>query len=402
MTTTAVRFNPFDPDFQANPYPTYDRLRREDPIHWSFLKAWVITRYADAEFILKDPRFIVDDLPERLLDKNRYLKQGNLNVLSKTIEKWLFFVQPPDHTRLRGLVSKAFSPASMQALRPEIQAVADSLIAKVEHFGKMDIMNDFANPLPAIILMKILGLPLEDYQQVMCWSYELFPVFEQPMSLNMYQKQNQIVVEVKKYLLQNIIQIEKHPNNGLLSQLIAYKKLENKLTQDEILGFCVMLFLVGQETTKSFVGNAMLALLNYPEKMKELKQNSEIIENAVEELLRYDSPIQLITRLAKEDVEFGGKTLREGDKIVIYIGAANRDPEKFSQPNQLNFNRRNQSLPFGSGIHFCLGAFLARIQSQIAINTLLQRLPTFKLNSNEIIRRNSRILRSIESLYITF
>jgi pimeloyl-[acyl-carrier protein] synthase len=400
--TTAIRFNPFQPEFHQNPYPTYEYLRREDPIHRSFLNAWVITRYADVEAILKDARFQVDDLPQRLIQKSHYLKQGNLDPLAQTIHKWLFFLEPPDHNRLRGLVSKAFSPVTIEGMRTEIQVIANQLLAKVQPTGQMDIIKDLASLLPAMIVTRILGLPPEDYPKLVRWSYNLFFVFDQPMSLQGYQKQNQMAIEAREYLTEIITRLEKQPNDGLISRLIAARDEDRTITQDEIIGFCIMLLIVGQETTKSLTGNAMVALLRHTEKLAELKQNPDLIKNAIEELLRYDSPVQVIARLATENVEMGDKTIQAGDKVILCIGAANRDPEQFTNPDQLDFTRRNYSLPFGGGIHFCLGAFLARVQGQIAINAMLQGLPHLQLNTETLDWRESITLRGLKTLPVTF
>ncbi|MEQ9484270.1 cytochrome P450 [Coleofasciculus sp. F4-SAH-05] len=400
--TTTIRFNPFQPEFHQNPYPTYEYLRREDPIHRSFLNAWVITRYEDVEAILKDTRFCVDDLPERLIQKSHYLKQGNLDPLAQTIHNWLFFLEPPDHTRLRGLVSKDFSPVTVEGMRPEIETMANDLLAKVKATGEMDVIKDLASPLPAMTVTRILGLPPEDYPKLVRWSYELFFVFDQPMSLQGYQQQNQMAIEARDYLTERIRHLEKYPNDGLISRLIAAREEGTRLTQEEILGFCIMLLIVGQETTKSLVGNATVALLKHPEKLAELKENPDRIKNAVEELLRYDSPVQVIARLAIEDVEMREKTIQAGDKVILCIGAANRDPKQFTNPDHLDFKRRNYSLPFGGGIHFCLGAFLARVQGQIGINAMVQRLPNLQLNTESLDWRESITLRGLKSLPVTF
>ncbi len=400
--TTAIRFNPFQPEFHQNPYPTYDYLRREDPIHRSFLNAWVITRYADVEAILKDARFCVDDLPQRLLQKSHYLKHGNLDPLAQTIYQWLFFLEPPDHTRLRGLVSKAFSRATVEEMRPEIKIMTQDLLANVQSTGQMDVIKDLASPLPAMTVTRILGLPPEDYPKLVRWSYELFFVFDQPMSLQGYQKQNQMAIEARDYLTEMIGRLEKQPNNGLISRLIAARDQDKTISQEEIIGFCIMLLIVGQETTKSLTGNAMVALLKHPEKLAQLRQNPDLINHAVEELLRYDSPVQVIARLGTETVEMRGKTIQAGDKIILCLGAANRDPEQFTNPDQLDFNRKNYSLPFGGGIHFCLGAFLARVQGQIAINAMVQGLPNLRLSTETLDWRESITLRGLKNLRVTF
>ena len=186
MVSTAVQFNPFSPEFHVNPYPTYHRLRAVEPVHWSFLNAWIITRYADAECVLKDARFQVDDLPERLQQKSLYLKQGDFDPLSQTIRQWLFFLKSSDHTRLRGLVSKAFASETVKSMRPQIQEVVNGLIGNVQNTGRMDVISDLASPLPAIIVTRILGVPAHDFQKLVKWSYTLFFVFDQPMSLEGY------------------------------------------------------------------------------------------------------------------------------------------------------------------------------------------------------------------------
>jgi pimeloyl-[acyl-carrier protein] synthase len=401
-TKPKALFNPFSKEFHENPYSAYKRLQKEDPIHWSFLQAWIITGYDDVENILKDDRFQVDDLPLRLEEKSVYLKEGDLHPLAKTIDKWLFFQKVPDHTRLRGLVSKVFSPSNVETLRGKIETTINQLLDKVINTGKMDLIKDFASPLPAITVTNILGLPSKDYHKLIRWSYDLFFVFDQPMSLHGYQKQNEIAMETRDYLLDFIANLDNHFPQGLISQLVKAKDNENKLNEDEIIGFCIMLLIVGQETTKSFISNAMLALLQHPEKFAELKNNPEIIKEASEELLRYDTPVQVIARLANEDVVIKDKTIRKGEKVILCLGAANRDAEKFPQPEIINFHRSNRNFPFGGGIHFCLGAFLARLQGQIAINALVQKLPNLQLATDKIQWRESITLRGLKSLPLTF
>ncbi|MBE9029053.1 cytochrome P450 [filamentous cyanobacterium LEGE 11480] len=403
MTTTeTVKFNPFSPEFHSDPYPIYARLQAEDPIHWSFLQAWIITRYADAAQILKDSRFQVDDLPERLQQKNRFLKQGDLNPLSQTIAKWLFFLDTPDHNRLRSLVAKVFSPGSIEAMRPTIQVLVNDLIDQVIDRGEMDVMSDFAAPLPAMTITSILGVPKEDFHKLVRWSHELFFVFDQPMSIEGYQRQNAMAIEAREYLSDLIVKQEEQPTDGLISQLIAARDQGKKLSHDEILGFCIMLFIVGQETTKSLIGNGILALLQHPESINFVRDNPNQIKPVVEELLRYDSPVQVLARLAAEDVEIGDKTIRSGDKVIVCLGAANRDPAQFAHPDQLDWDRQHTNLPFGGGMHYCLGAALARMQGQLAIQTLVRRLHRFSFNANQLDWRESITLRGLSRLPIEF
>lgn len=402
----AFKFNAFDPEFKANPYPIYHRLRTEEPIHSTKKfgsEEWLLTRFADVKAVLNDSRFAVDDLPERLKNKSFYLKQEeDFNGLTLTISKWLFFLEPPDHTRLRGFVSKAFSPVEVESLRPHIQKLVDNLLDSVQEAGVMDIMSDLACPLPASVTAKILGVPNENLSQLIQWGRDLFCVFDQPVSLKKYQHMNNVALEFKEYFCDLIAEREKSPKEDLISNLVAARDQGEKLSGDEILAFCAMFFSVGQETTENLIGNSVFALLHHPDQMEKLKREPTIIKNAVEELLRYDTPVQIIARIATEDVEIGGKIIRAGERVHLCLGAAHRDPAQFSDPDRLDLTRTNKSLPFGKGIHHCLGAALARSQAQIAINTLVQRFPDLKLGTDTPEWRSNLVLRGLKSLPVTF
>lgn len=402
MNPTLIQFNPFCPEFHLNPYPTYAHLRQTDPIHWSFLQAWMITRFAEVETLLKDPRLQVDDLPSRLQQKSQYLKQGNFDALVQTIEQWLFFLAPPHHTRLRGLVSKAFAIATIEAMRPQIQHHVDQLLATVQPTGQMDVVQDLAAPLPALLLTQILGLPIADFAKLMHWSYDLFFVFDQPMSLEGYQQQNQIAQEARGYFSEVISQQKMQPG-GLIDRLVNADQSEPHMSLEEVLGFCLMLLVVGQETTKSLIGNAIYTLLNQPQALTELKQQPNLIQPAIEELLRYETPVQMIARLATEPIEIADKTIRTGEKVILLLGAANRDPAQFAHPDQLDFHRRHFNLPFGGGLHYCLGAALARVQAQIAVQGFIQRIQHPQIMDHSTIAwRESITLRGLKKLLIQF
>ncbi|MDF5726721.1 MAG: cytochrome P450 [Rhizonema sp. PD38] len=402
----AFPFNPFDPEFHTDPYPTYNCLRSCEPIHRfkSFTggNEWLLTRFADVKAVLNDSRFVVDDLPKRLKDKSFYLKQeGDFNTLTQTISKWLFFLDPPEHTRLRGVLSKAFAANTLESMRPQIQKIVDGLLGKVQEAGSMDVIADLACPLPAIVTASILGVPTEQHSELTQWAHDLFYVFDQPISLKDYEYLNKVALEFREYFSSLIAEREKKPLEDLLSYLIAAKSQGGKLSEDEILASCAMLFSVGQQTTENLIGNGVLALLHHPQQMQKLKAQPTIISSAIEELLRYDSPVQLISRLAIEDVEIGGETIRAGERIVVCLGAANRDPAQFPDPDRLSLTRQHYSLPFGSGIHYCLGAMQARILGQIAINTIVQRWD-LKLNTNKLEWRKNASLRGLKALPVTF
>jgi len=402
MNAKKVVFNPFDPEFHANPYPLFDRLRQEDPIHKSIFGTWIITRYADAVSILNDKRFEVDNLPERLQLKSTYLKEGDLQTLSQTINQWFLFLNPPDHTRIKKVVTPVFSPTAMEAIRQKIQVIVDNLLAKVKQKGEMDIIKDLASPLSALTIAEIFCLPKEDYKKLIYWSSEEFLILQQPWSLEAYQHQNQVMLENKEYLVKKVAEYKKEPNDGLISYLINQANIENQLTEQEIISTCILINTGAQDSTRSLIGNGILALLTHPEKLVYLQQNPNEIKNAVEEFVRYESPIQSVARRPMEDVEIAGKIIPNGDTVIVHIGAANRDPEEFPNPDQLDFNRRNRHLAFGGGIHHCLGIFLAKIEAQIAINTLIQSLPDIRIHANKLNWHESIALRGLKTLPVKF
>ena len=401
-----IVFNPLDPKFRVNPYPIYEHLQTHDPIHRtrSFAREWLLTRYADIKTLLSNPHIGIDNLPRRLQDKVSYLPLGeNLNDLVASIQGWLFFLNPPEHTRLKGLVTQVFSLGEVENLRPRIQKLVDDLITRVYATGQIDILSDLAAPLPTLVSAEILGVPPTEREELTQWSYELFRVFDQPMSLQGYQKMNQAALKFNDYFRYLITEKEKRPQEDLMSKLITIRDQDKTISQEELVSFCAMLFSVGQETTENLIGNGMLALLQHPDQMSRLKANSKLIKNTVEELLRFDTPVQIIARLAHKNIEISGTTIQEGDRVYCALGAANRDPRIFPNPHQLDITRQGvHSIPFGYGIHFCLGAALARLQGQVAIDTVVQRLPDLKITSDALQWRENIVLRGLKTLPASF
>lgn len=400
----AFKFNPFLAEFQSDPYPTYHRLRVEDPIHRSF-DTWVLTRYADVKAVLRDPRFGADQVPKRIKNKSHYFEeqQRDIKTLVQMSGKFFFYLDPPDHTRLRGLVSKAFSAKVVERMHPQIHEIVDESINKVRDTGVMDIVVDLSCPLPVIVIARMLGVPAEDSSKLGQWSNEMSRIIDPLMSLEDYDQLNQVAVAFTEYFRDLIVERRKKPKEDLISALIAARDQGDKLSEDELLSVCLMLFVTGEETTVHTIGNGMLALLRHPDQMELLKRNPTIIQSAVEEILRYDSPVQQTARIAREDVEIGDKIIRSGENVLVSLGAANRDPAQFSNPAQLDLIRdENHHLAFSDSIHYCLGAALARIQSQIAINTLVQRLPNLKLNTEKLEWRKNINIRGLKSLPVSF
>ncbi len=398
-------FNPFDKNFHNYPYKIYDSLRNEEPVHWSFIGVWVLTRYADVKAVLTDKRFATDSLPKRLEEKNKYLQNdaGGLSALQKASSKFLFYMNPPDHTRLRGLVSKAFSPSVVEGLRPRIQKTVDGLLSKVQETGCMDIISDLAAPLPVKVIASLLGMPLEDCDMLHEWSSKLSRVLDPLISIKEYEQLNSVAQQFEDYIQELIVEREKTPQDDLISALVAARDQGDKLRADELSTVCMQLFITGEETTVNTVGNGMLALLNHPDQLAKLKAEPNLINSAVEELLRYDSPVQFTGRCAQEDIEIDGKLIKFGDRVLLGLGAGNHDPNQFSQPEKLDITRQeNRHLAFADGIHYCLGASLARAQAQIAINTLVQNFSGIKLNTEKLTWRKNIYLRGLISLPVTF
>lgn len=406
QTDATLKFNPFLPEVRENPYPFYERLRTEDPVHQSFIGGdWLLTRYADIKSIFLDKRFRANDKPKQILKKNHYASQigSDFSPLIQATNTFLFYMDPPDHTRLRGLLSKAFTSTVVEKLRPRIQQFIDCLIAKIQHTGQMDIIADLASPLPVMVIADMLGVPIEDQTKLKQWSNNLICILDPLLSLEQHAQLNENAKEFEAYFRSLIAKREKAPENDVISSLIFSRDQGNRLEEDEVWALCMFLFVTGEETTVNTIGNGMLALLRHPAKIEELKHNPSLIPTAIEELLRFDSPVQLTSRIALDNVELGGKTIHVGEKVSLCLGAANRDPMEFPDPNELNLARRNnRHLAFGEGIHYCIGAGLARAQSQLAIHTFMQKFSELDFLQEKLERRESIVLRGLKSLPVTF
>jgi hypothetical protein len=267
----------------------------------------------------------------------------------------------------------------------------------------MDVMSDFACPLPCNVIAAILGIPIEDWYKLYYWSDELSHILDPLRSLQDYEQMNKVALEFTDYFRSLIAQRQKSPQQDLLSTLIVVKEQDSKLSEEEIISVCMLLFFASEETTMSIIGNGILALLCHPQQMQQLKSRPMLIQSAIEEILRYDSPIQITTRVATEDINIDGITIRVGEKALVSLGAANRDPAQFPDPDRFDITRANNShLAFSDGIHHCLGAALGRIEAEIAINTLVQQLPNLTLSQNKLEWRNKVSVRSLKALPITF
>jgi cytochrome P450 len=374
-------FNPLSPDFIRDPYPHYERLRTTDPMHVTPFGAIVASRHAEASLVLRDKRF-----GKAFVDRTvrRYGPDIMAEPIFRSMRHWMLLQDPPDHTRLRGLVVKAFTARRVEDMRPRIREVVEQTLDAVIDRGQMDLIADFAFRLPVTIICDMLGIP-EEHREVFYASSRdggriLDPV---PLTPAEIAQANASHLMAKMYFEQLFELRRREPGDDLTTQLVQAEEDGSKLTNEEMTANIILLFGAGHETTVNLIGNGLLALHRNPDQLALLKARPDLIGNAVEEFLRYDSSVQLTARTALEDVEdLGGRRIAEGDNVLCLLGSANRDPAFYpDRPDSLDIERPNlRPLSFGGGIHHCLGAQLARIEAEIAISALLERLPDLRLD----------------------
>ena len=382
---SGVSFNPTSAGNRENPYDNYAELREKDPVHrMRLLNAWALTRYEDVDMVLRDHK--------RFSNAER-----SFNDAGRTT---LLDLDPPDHTRLRSLVSKAFTPRSVAELGPRTERLVGELLDAVEDRDRFDLIADFAFPLPVIVIAEMLGIPPEDRDKFEIWSNDIALSVEPVLTEEEREGVERATEELYEYF-DRIIETRRHDlQDDLLSALIAAEDEGDRLTHDELLATLMLLLVAGNETTRNLIGNGMLALLRNPEQIWRLRDDPDMIDTAINEFLRYDSPVQLDGRYVKEDVEIGGKRVRAGQRVINVIGAANRDPAVFSDPDALDIGRREKShISFGRGIHHCLGAPLALLEGRVAFSALLERFSDIRLAS-EPKHRGQIVLRGVEELWV--
>ena len=393
------------PEYLENPYRFYNQLRSEDPVYWSeALRAWLLTRYDDVVAGLRDTRLSSGTRVRTYIKQLPQNEQSELQPLGDHISTWVGFIDPPDHTRLRALISKAFTSSMVDGLRPRVQALTDELLDAVHRDGQMDIVSDLAFPLPATVICEMLGLPTEGRAQFTEASNQLveFMGTGRPR-LDFGKRTQQSVFALKDYLDVIFAERRRDPKEDLISSLVAVEEEGDKLNADELFGMCVQLLMAGHETTRGLIANGILALLRNPDQMSMLRSDPALIVTAVEELLRYDSPVQHQTRVANQDFKLDGKRIREGQRVLLLLGAANRDPARFDDPDRLDISRQpNRHVGFGYGAHFCIGAPLARLEGQIAINTILRKMVGLRLADDHLTWRRNTSLRNPNSVPARF
>jgi cytochrome P450 len=394
-------FNPMDPAFIADPYPLYKGLRAQAPVYKHALGFYLVTRYDDVAVVLKDPRF--GKGPYDALLTARFGQAGEAQGAGSI----LLFKDPPDHTRLRTLISKAFTPSVVEKMRPGIQAIVDRLLDAVAQGPGMDVIGDLAYPLPVTVISGLLGVPTQDNDLIKEWSADVarsVDAIATPTDAGVIERGKAGFKQLTAYFRGLCAERRQAPTADLLSALIAAEEQGDKLTEDELLGTCVLLYVAGHDTTVGLIGNGLLALCKHPTELRRLADSPELIGDAIEEVLRYDTPVQRVGRIAMEEVSLGGTSIPRGALVVGLLGAANRDPEHFPDPDRFDLLRRSKSrqLAFGWGIHFCLGAPLARLEGEIAIRSVLQRFPHLALTGAAPEWRQSATLRTLLSMKVSF
>src|SRR6266550_2488596 len=399
--STLSLYHLLDPQVLANPYPLYQRLRTEDPVHWDpFLHAWVVTRYADVVTVFQ--RFSADRTytPEQL----SALGMSALSPIAEVMVRQMLFMDPPTHTRIRSLAAKAFTPRRVERLRTHIEEIVDELLDAVERKGEMDVIADLAYPLPAIVTAELLGVPPADRDQLKAWSEdfaEMLGNFQH--NPDRFARVLKSVEGMLAYFREAVSRDRVEPTEGLIHALRTAEIDGDRFTDDEVVANTIVTMVGGQETTTNLIGNGMLALLRHEDQLERLKADMSLIPSAVEELLRYESPSQHTARLAPDDVTLGGKMIRKRQAVIAVMGAANRDPERFPEPDRLDLGRTdNRHLAFGWASHFCFGAALARIEGQLVFEAIARHTTDLKVESGPIVWRDNLGLRGLKALPVTF
>ena len=364
-----------------DPFPVYQWLRDHEPIHWSSgLNGWAVTRYADVLEIFSQPsRFSSDRF--RKVDQKYASRRPAVKAVSEVLADWLVFRDPPDHTRLRSLLQKSFTPTHLDRSRARIQATVDALLDRIAERGEIDFMRDVAFPLPATVIAVLLGAPAEDIETIKQWSDLLAAYLGGAVGTqDNFGEARAGVVQLVDYFRVLLRQRQKTRGDDLMSLMLDAQDGADRLSPDEVVANCVLLLFAGHETTTNLLGNGLFHLLRHPDQMVLLARSPAALPAAVEEFLRYDGPVPATIKVATDDVEWHGRSIRRGDMVLPFMSAANRDPRQFPEPDRLDVQREpNRHLAFAYGLHFCLGAPLARLEAQLTFETLLRRFPGLAL-----------------------
>jgi pimeloyl-[acyl-carrier protein] synthase len=392
-----------DPDVLANPYPLFHRLRTEDPVHWDpFLHTWVVTRYPEVLEVLH--KFSADRT--HAPDKLKSMGLSQMTPIAQLMVKQMLFMDAPAHTRLRSLASYAFSPGRVAVLRTHIREIVNRLLDAVLKKGQMDVIADLGDPLPAIVTAEMLGVPEEDRHKLKAWSAD----FAEMLGNFQHNPEHaprmvRTVQDMTSYFRDTIRKMkdDANPREGLVHSLMTAEVDGDRLTEEEVVANSIVTMVGGLETTTNLIGNGVLSLLRHPAEFQRLKEDPSLVPSAVEEMLRYESPSQHTGRIAPDDVELGGKVIRKGQAVMAVMAAANRDPERFPEPDRFDITRKdNRHLAFGYAAHFCFGAALARVEGQEVFEAIIHRFDSLEALPGTLTWRNNLGLRGMISLPVTF
>jgi cytochrome P450 len=402
VSTAVIPFAPHDPGFVANPYPAYEELRRRGPIHrYEPTDQWLIPRHVDVTALLRDRRF-----GRTYLHVATHAEMGRPEDPDYTGPFWwlirngILDMEPPDHTRVRRLVAKAFSPRRVEELRPTVQSIMDGLLDEVADDGEIDLISRIAEPLPVTVIAELLGIPPADRHHLRPWSAEICRMYELNPTEEDGRAASKAALEFSAYLRDLIAERRRRPTGDLISGLVEVVEEGDRLTEDEMIGTCVLVLNAGHEATVNVTGNGWRALFRNPDQLELLRREPGLLPRAVEELMRHDTPLQMFERWVLEDVEIHGVTVQKGSELALLFGSANHDPDVFERPDELDLTREhNPHLSFGAGIHFCLGAPLARVELQTSFGTLLRRFPRMELVEEPEWKPNY-IIRGLRALKV--
>jgi cytochrome P450 len=414
-------------DLRADPYPFYAQLRDRDPVHWDdAMGFWMLARHKDISAVYADERFSRAQGLAHGLDRLPEAARARAEPLYQSFSKTMFYADPPYHTHLRGLVNSAFTPHRVARLRPYIQRLADHLLEPLRAREQIDLIRDFAYPLPVMVIAELLGLPAGEREKFKAWSDDVFAILGTVrQSPELMERARQSLAEMTEFITRLSAERRQDPRDDLLSGLLSvtaedgaacphihaagdprgdsgqppHAHAHGGLTQDELVANINILLSTGHETTTHLIGNGLLALLQHPEQLELLRAHPELMDASIEEMMRFDNPVQITYRAARADVEIGGRTIREGQLVNSIIASGNRDPERFPDPDRFDITRSpGRNLSFGLGIHFCIGASLVRLEAEIAFQSLLRHFPHMQLGDAELDWQDHPVFRGLRSL----
>jgi pimeloyl-[acyl-carrier protein] synthase len=390
-------FDPFSPENWNNPHPLYHQLRETEPMHQMATGEWILTRWADCFEILRDPRWSSN--PEHRREQRDLADMSTRESLNDGDFPVILFLDPPDHTRIRGLLSPAFTRRAVERLRPHVQEIVDDLLDDLEGQGPVDLISKFAYALPVIVICELMGVPAEDRHLFHGWSDDASRLLDGDLDEETVQKGLTAAMMLLSYLDPLIEERRTTPRDDLLSMLVSAQQEGDQLTDQELRANTLTLFIAGHETTMNLIGNGCRALLSHRSEWDRLVAEPTLIEPTVEECLRYDGPVHVTGRIPTEDIEIAGHLFAAGDQVVTHLAAANRDPARFPDPDRFDIGRQdNQHLSFSLGMHHCLGAWLARLEGQVALGTLARRFPDLDLATDDLNYRDHFVLRGLREL----